>query len=611
MYKRLFLIFVLITTTLIQTQLATADFLIANGSATEDAWVIYSTWRNAGNGWPAGYRTQGWYKIEPGGFTNLSVPSDNDYVYIRVEDPYGDEIKPLDHATMRQLSFWMHPTRIFTNVQTATGRLLDSDLNRASLERATLYEYDTNDGIHIITKRTECEPSGPPDLPAQQIYDQAIHSVVWIHTESGNRIGKGSGALIDKDRKLIVTNQHVIDNTERIYVFFPYRDQNGRLRKDLDFYRDNVKWLVDNNYATGGRVIAQNMKNDLAIVQLDWLPSTTREIQHDFSRNVEDSMKRGNKVHILGNPGSRLWNWTQGTFLGPQQTCPVGEGELVGCLVMEGDTHGGNSGGPVLNGQGVLIGILSAGTDETFSLAATTRNIKALLDTVKPRHTFRIRNNARFTVSYLIKWSDDLNWSRYSLDSGRSRFHWSPEEVLPSDYPKIAFDGIVGDGEVTWRIYYLETLLRYFGDNYSSHVTPDDAEKYVFEYNWQNSKLDIYIDGDAAAPMLSTEQGIQGEERLQETALLPNYPNPFNPETWIPYTLSNPAEVIVTIYAADGQLIRTLVLGHRPIGTYQSKSRAAYWDGKNEQGEPVASGVYFYTLTAGDFSATRKMLIRK
>ena len=95
------------------------------------------------------------------------------------------------------------------------------------------------------------------------------------------------------------------------------------------------------------------------------------------------------------------------------------------------------------------------------------------------------------------------------------------------------------------------------------------------------------------------------------TALLSNYPNPFNPETWIPYQLANPAKVTLSIYAADGKLVHTLELGQRPAGIYLSRHRAAYWDGKNEVGEPVASGIYFYTLTAGDFTATRKMLIRK
>ena len=95
------------------------------------------------------------------------------------------------------------------------------------------------------------------------------------------------------------------------------------------------------------------------------------------------------------------------------------------------------------------------------------------------------------------------------------------------------------------------------------------------------------------------------------TVLLANYPNPFNPETWIPYQLAKPADVTLHIYAANGALVRTLALGHQPAGIYQSRSRAAYWDGKNELGEKVASGIYFYTLSAGDFTATRKMLIRK
>ena len=118
------------------------------------------------------------------------------------------------------------------------------------------------------------------------------------------------------------------------------------------------------------------------------------------------------------------------------------------------------------------------------------------------------------------------------------------------------------------------------------------------------------------------QRGIVGLERFlatltevpavpKQTALLMNYPNPFNPETWIPYQLSEASEVTVSIYAVDGRLIRRLALGHQSAGLYQRKSRAAYWDGRNAFGEPVASGLYFYTLTAGDFTATRKMLIRK
>ena len=113
------------------------------------------------------------------------------------------------------------------------------------------------------------------------------------------------------------------------------------------------------------------------------------------------------------------------------------------------------------------------------------------------------------------------------------------------------------------------------------------------------------------------QRGILALEQLltmlipKQTSLLPNYPNPFNPETWIPYQLARPADVKISIYAVDGKLVRTLDLGHQPVGMYKNRSRAAHWDGRNALGESVASGIYFYEFTAGDFSATRKMLIRK
>ena len=96
-----------------------------------------------------------------------------------------------------------------------------------------------------------------------------------------------------------------------------------------------------------------------------------------------------------------------------------------------------------------------------------------------------------------------------------------------------------------------------------------------------------------------------------KNALLANYPNPFNPETWIPFQLATPSNVSISIYAADGHLVRKLALGHQEMGVYHRRNRAAFWDGCNAMGEPVSSGVYFYTLNAGEFTATRKMLIRK
>ena len=107
----------------------------------------------------------------------------------------------------------------------------------------------------------------------------------------------------------------------------------------------------------------------------------------------------------------------------------------------------------------------------------------------------------------------------------------------------------------------------------------------------------------AAAPIIASLP--------DDTQLLANYPNPFNPETWIPYQLTDASDVKITIYDVRGILVRVLPFGHQTAGYYTSRSRAAYWDGRNSAGEKVASGLYFYTITAGDFNATRKMLIRK
>ena len=97
----------------------------------------------------------------------------------------------------------------------------------------------------------------------------------------------------------------------------------------------------------------------------------------------------------------------------------------------------------------------------------------------------------------------------------------------------------------------------------------------------------------------------------EKTRLLANYPNPFNPETWIPYHLAKPSDVQITLYNAQGSIVRRLDLGHQPGGYYTGRSRAAHWDGRNHIGEPVASGTYFYQLQADNVSLLRKMVILK
>ncbi len=102
-----------------------------------------------------------------------------------------------------------------------------------------------------------------------------------------------------------------------------------------------------------------------------------------------------------------------------------------------------------------------------------------------------------------------------------------------------------------------------------------------------------------------------GDVHPAETLLGQNFPNPFNPETWIPYQLEKSADVVFQIYDTSGRIVRTLDLGFQSQGFYMTRSTAAYWDGRNNMGEQVSSGVYFYSLQTPEFSATRKMLILK
>ena len=116
---------------------------------------------------------------------------------------------------------------------------------------------------------------------------------------------------------------------------------------------------------------------------------------------------------------------------------------------------------------------------------------------------------------------------------------------------------------------------------------------------------------------IAFQQGIAKLQSLlasmipEETVLLANYPNPFNPETWIPYQLASPSEIVITIYDTRGSVIRQLDLGHQREGYYTRRGRAAYWDGRNDVGERVASGIYFYQLQADNVSLLRKMVILK
>ena len=149
-------------------------------------------------------------------------------------------------------------------------------------------------------------------------------------------------------------------------------------------------------------------------------------------------------------------------------------------------------------------------------------------------------------------------------------------------------------------------------------LSPDKGKRGSLS-NLNRDMIQTWLDMAHAAndDSLAYQRGIAILKQLlaaltpQKTALLPNYPNPFNPETWIPYRLAHAADVTLTIYDTKGAPVRQFDLGYQSAGAYTNRAKAAYWDGRLETGEPATSGVYFYSLSAGDYSATRKLLILK
>lgn len=135
-----------------------------------------------------------------------------------------------------------------------------------------------------------------------------------------------------------------------------------------------------------------------------------------------------------------------------------------------------------------------------------------------------------------------------------------------------------------------------------------DAEIQSLEFN----PLDINHDGVVDInDIVASKENILAAPFSGKFALGQNYPNPFNPETWIPYQLAYSADVTVKIYKATGEIVRILNIGYKQAGNYTDRSNSVYWDGRDDSGQKVSSGLYFYTIKADNFSATRKMLVQK
>ena len=176
-----------------------------------------------------------------------------------------------------------------------------------------------------------------------------------------------------------------------------------------------------------------------------------------------------------------------------------------------------------------------------------------------------------------------------------------------------AYD-VNGDGAVN----FLDVVLVFDNrdDNVAGAPTIVGVKLSAVQLDIIQEQIDLLIATNDRSPaalrtLVYLQQLLVTETRPEKTQLFANYPNPFNPETWIPYELATDTHVRITIYNTQGVVIRSLQFGHQSAGYYTDRDRAAYWDGRNALGEQVASGLYFYQLETDAMSSMRKMVILK
>ena len=441
--------------------------------------------------------------------------------------------------------------------------------------------------------------------PGRELYDIVLYGCINLYSpreqETSMYLGCDDGVKVWFNGEEVFRKTSTNDELTDYNIFFPVTLQQGK----------NILFIAidDRNYSRWIAFFGFDPDTEYALA----LPG----IGYDFSQAP---------VHMDDTFTLDIWAENVFDLAGWQFDLAFGPSVLEAIEVSEGDflkTDGGTvffQAGRIDNASGKITGIRAArltdsGVSGSGSLIQVEFEAKSGGETEVALHNFKFGSSTGEIIP-----------------AGPHEIHLAVEDRLPTG-------DVNRDGDID--ILDLILVARQLGKSVPADSPEDingDGIINIFDLTLVAQGI-----GGAAAPAIATgradvatieawialarfeddgsiafRQGIENLENLlvslivpQETALLANYPNPFNPETWIPYQLATPAEVALTIYGMNGGTVRHLAVGHQTAGLYQSRSRALHWDGRNQHGEPVASGLYFYTLKAGEFTATRRMLIRK
>ncbi len=243
--------------------------------------------------------------------------------------------------------------------------------------------------------------------------------------------------------------------------------------------------------------------------------------------------------------------------------------------------------------------------------------IMSPVDALVEDPTLTGKANFGFVSKYKKGASVPIGQTQFNFKVAELNFHSDSYEWLVVAHHKAQYKGvgtINGEGNYGFKLFAIDKDLTPSTDVDLFRIkiwNKDSGDAVVYD-----NQMGEVEDGEHATAIgggnIKIHSGkSKAPERPSEFALLQNYPNSFNPDTWIPYQLAEDTDLIIRIYSISGQMVRALSLGHKPAGFYITKDKAAYWDGKNEAGERVSSGVYFYTIQAGEFTATKKMVVAK
>ena len=370
------------------------------------------------------------------------------------------------------------------------------------------------------------------------------------------------------------------------------------------------------------------------LTELTWL-NLTDNLVSDVSPLVANTgLGSGNEIHLVGNPLSHTSINTHIPILQSRGVTVKFDDEAYPALLkISGDNQTGAA-DTVLSDPFVVEmqdenGSTVAGASITFTVVAGG----GMLSVTNTRTDEHGRAQSTLTLGPNLG-TNTVSVSASGIESPAT-FHAISSTESPLVAADVNNDGLVnvldlimiasnlgqagqddadvnGDGVITvLDLVMVAGLFDVAAAAPAAHLQVSEAITAVEVQGWLTNARGL----ETKDPLI--KRGVMMLEQLlatltpKETELLANYPNPFNPETWIPYRLAEDTFVTLTIYDGGGQVVRTLEVGHRIASAYENRSKAIYWDGRNDLGEGVASGVYFYHLSAGDYSATRKMLILK